>query len=146
MAENYIDKVEVDGQTYPVRDAERENYAAKTHSHSAGDINDGTLPIARGGTGAGTSAEALTNLGAQAKAKTLTLSLTVTGWSAASKTQTSTATGVTASNCVIVAPAPDSLEAYAAAGVKCTAQGANSLTFSCEALPTEALSVNLVIL
>ena len=56
MAENYIDKVEVDGQTYPVRDAERENYSPKTHSHAAGDINDGTLPIARGGTGAGTAA------------------------------------------------------------------------------------------
>ena len=39
------------------------------HNHSAGDINNGKLPIARGGTNAGTAAAALENLGAEAKTK-----------------------------------------------------------------------------
>ena len=103
MAENYIDKVEVDGQTYPVRDAERENYAAKTHSHAAGDISEGTLPIARGGTGSSSASAARSALGAQAAVVKQTGSLTVAGWSG--KTQTLSVTGVTSSSCVIVAPA-----------------------------------------
>lgn len=144
MAENYIDKVEVDGQTYPVRDAEWENYSPKTHSHAAGDINDGTLPIARGGTGSSSASAARSALGAQAAVVKKTGSLTVAGWS--SKTQTLSVTGVTSSSCVIVAPAPDSLEAYAAAGVRCTAQASGQLTFTCQSVPTAALTVNVAIL
>ena len=120
--------------------------AAASHTHAASEITSGTLPIARGGTGASNTSSALSNLGAQAMAKTLTLSLTATGWSATSKIQTCVATGVTASNIVIVSPAPTSQDAYAAAGIKCTAQGASSLTFSCETVPAKALSVNVVIL
>lgn len=120
--------------------------AAATHNHSASNITSGTLPIARGGTGKTTAADALTSLGAQAKVKTLTLSLTVAGWSATSKTQTRAAGGVTASNVVIVSPAATSQDAYSSAGVKCTGQGASSLTFTCDTVPTEALSVNVVIL
>ena len=37
--------------------------AASSHNHSASNITSGTLPIARGGTGATTSAQALKNLG-----------------------------------------------------------------------------------
>lgn len=37
--------------------------ANSAHSHDAGDIGSGTLPVARGGTGAGTAADARTNLG-----------------------------------------------------------------------------------
>lgn len=144
MAENYIDKVEVDGQTHPVRDAERENYAAKTHSHAAGDISEGTLPIARGGTGSSSASAARSALGAQAAVVKQTGSLTVAGWSG--KTQTLSVTGVTSSSCVIVAPAPDSLEAYAAAGVRCTAQASGQLTFTCQSVPTAALTVNVAIL
>ena len=144
MAENYIDKVEVDGQTYPVRDAERENYSPKTHSHAAGDINDGTLPIARGGTGSSSASAARSALGAQAAVVKKTGSLTVAGWSGSA--QVLSVTGVTSSSCVIVAPAPDSLEAYAAAGVRCTAQASGQLTFTSQSVPTEALTVNVAIL
>ncbi len=43
---------------------ELENQKADTsHKHSAGDINSGTLPVARGGTGATSAATALSNLG-----------------------------------------------------------------------------------
>ena len=118
--------------------------AAASHSHSAGDISKGTLPIARGGTGASSASAARSALGAQATVVKKTGSLTVAGWS--SKTQTLSVTGVTSSSCVIVAPAPDSLEAYAAAGVRCTAQASGKLTFTCQSVPTAALTVNVVIL
>ena len=39
------------------------DYATASHKHSASDITTGTLPISRGGTGASTASEALTNLG-----------------------------------------------------------------------------------
>lgn len=144
MAETFIDRVEVDGQEYPVRDAERENYAAKTHSHSAGDISEGTLPIARGGTGSSSASAARSALGAQAAVVKKTGSLTVAGWS--NKKQTISVAGVTVSNCVIVAPAPASQEAYVAAGIKCTTQASGQLTFTCQSVPTAALTVNVAIL
>ena len=34
---------------------------------------------------------------------------------------------------------------YIAAGVQCVAQAANSLTFACETVPTEAIEVYVVI-
>ena len=37
--------------------------ADTSHKHGAGDINSGTLPVDRGGTGATTAANARTNLG-----------------------------------------------------------------------------------
>lgn len=120
--------------------------AAASHNHSASNITSGTVSIARGGTGATNASSALTNLGAQAKVKTLTLSIATAGWSATTKRVLCSASGVTASNVVIISPAATSQDAYSAAGVKCTAQGNSSLTFSCESIPTEALSVNVVIL
>ena len=41
--------------------------AGSVHTHAASDITSGTLPLARGGTGAGTASGARTNLGAQAQ-------------------------------------------------------------------------------
>lgn len=73
-----------------------------------------------------------------------TVSLTVAGWS--SNAQTVSVTGVTASNTVFVAPAPASHDNYGAAGIRCTAQAAGTLTFTCTKTPTEAISVNVVIL
>lgn len=118
--------------------------AAASHNHSAANITSGTLPITRGGTGSTTAATALTNLGAQATVVNKTGSLTVAGWN--SKKQTISVAGVTASNCVIVAPAPASQEAYVAAGIKCTTQASGKLTFTCQSVPTAALTVNVAIL
>lgn len=70
---------------------------------------------------------------------TLATNMTLTG-------QTVTVSGVTASNTVIVGPAPASQDVWVAAGVKCTAQGANSLTFTAQSAPTAAITVNVIIM
>ena len=70
--------------------------------------------------------------------------LAVADWS--SNTQTVNVTGVTASNIVFVSPAPASAADYAAAGIVCTAQGSGTLTFTCTTVPSNAITVNVVIL
>lgn len=70
--------------------------------------------------------------------------LAVADWS--SNTQTVSVTGVTASNIVIVSPAPASATDYAAAGIVCTAQGAGTLTFTCTTVPSNAITVNVIIM
>jgi len=90
-----------------------------------------------------TDSEKATWNGKQAQHSALTLSIATSAWS--NKTAQVTATGVTASNTVIVSPAPASITAWGDAGIKCTAQAANSLTFTCEEVPTSAISVNVVI-
>ena len=74
-----------------------------------------------------------------------TASLTVSGWGTG-LTQTVSVSGVTASNTVIAAPNADSHAAYAEANVRCTAQASGKLTFTCDEVPTAALTVNVVIL
>lgn len=73
----------------------------------------------------------------------ITVTLTSAGWS--SNTQTVTATGVTASNHVVVSPAPASMEDYTDATIYCTGQWSNSLTFTCDSTPTSAITVNVMI-
>ena len=70
--------------------------------------------------------------------------LTVADWS--SNTQTVTVTGVTASNVVFVAPAPASATDYSSAGIICTAQSTDSLTFTCDTVPSNDIVVNVVIM
>lgn len=70
--------------------------------------------------------------------------LTVANWS--SNTQTVTVNGVTASNSVLVAPAPASATDWSSAGIICTAQASNSLTFTCATTPTNDITVNVCIL
>lgn len=74
-----------------------------------------------------------------------TASLTVSGWGTG-LTQTVSVSGVTASNAVIAAPNPASHAAYTEANVRCTAQASGKLTFTCDEIPTAALTVNVVIL
>lgn len=74
-------------------------------------------------------------------ATAFTVNLTAAGWS--NNTQTVTAQGVTVSNLVIISPAAAYMDDYTDAGIKCTAQATNSLTFSCEFLPTAAITVNV---
>ena len=105
-----------------------------THGHLYECVSDGQTPatysweeISMGGSSTGTTA-----------------SLVVANWS--SNTQTVNVTGVTASNNVIVAPAPVSQADYTAAGIICTAQGAGTLTFTCTTVPSSAITVNVLII
>lgn len=73
--------------------------------------------------------------------KTATLTTTWT-----SNQQTVTVSGVTSSNYIVVSPAPASYDAYCEAGIYCSAQGANSLTFKCDTAPSSSLTVNIMII
>ena len=79
------------------------------------------------------------------KSKGVSVTLPASGWNANAKNQTVSVAGVTATaNCIITA-APDSYMAYAKAGVRCTAQGAGTLTFACETVPTADVAANVLI-
>ena len=68
--------------------------------------------------------------------------LLAANWS--SNTQTVSVTGVTATNVVMVAPAPVNATEYAQCGILCTAQAAGTLTFTCTSVPTNDITVNVV--
>ena len=72
-----------------------------------------------------------------------TATLSSSGWS--NNAQTVTVSGVTASNTVSISPDPSSYSNYVASGIYCSAQAADSLTFTCVATPTAAITVNVVI-
>lgn len=78
------------------------------------------------------------------KQVSISVTLAAANWS--SKSITVTATWVTSSNTVIIAPDPSNITDYADNSVYCSAQGTNSLTFSCDTEPTNDLTVNVVIL
>ena len=76
----------------------------------------------------------------------VTVTLTTSGWS--SNTQTVTVSGVVASETAqLITPTPAiaSQSAYYEAGIMCTGQAANSLTFTCQTVPTSNLTVYVVI-
>lgn len=76
-----------------------------------------------------------------------TVSVAVSKWSTtAPYTATVTVTGVTANNAIVVSPAPASFEAYGNAGMRASAQAANTVTFTADVLPDTAISVNVLIL
>lgn len=79
----------------------------------------------------------------QTALQTATVSLIADGWS--ENTQTVNVAGVTATNIVWVSPAPESQNVYNSAEIKATAQAEGTLTFMCTAIPTEPLTVNVVI-
>lgn len=75
-----------------------------------------------------------------------TVTLTTSAW--ASNTQTVTVSGVLADETAqLIQPVPAlaSQSAYYAAGILCTGQAANSLTFTCTETPTSDLTVYVVI-
>lgn len=75
-----------------------------------------------------------------------TVTLTAAGWS--SNAQTVTVSGVVASETAqLITPTPAiaSQSAYYEAGIMCTGQAANSLTFTCQTVPTSNLTVYVVI-
>ena len=74
------------------------------------------------------------------------ITLTTSAWS--NNTQTVTVSGVSASETAqLITPVPAiaSQSAYYEAGIMCTGQAANSLTFTCQTVPTSNLTVYVVI-
>lgn len=84
------------------------------------------------------------NQGGGGSYTSITVTLPVGSW--VSNTQTVTATGVTASNIVVVSPTPSSMTEYSLAGIICTTQGADALTFTCDTVPSSAVDVNVLIM
>ena len=75
-----------------------------------------------------------------------TITLSSTGWTQGDDdwySQTVTATGVTATAIVYVAFHPDSRSAFLDAGIYCSAQAANQLTFKAASQPESNISVNV---
>ena len=104
---------------------------------------DGTyVPTLTIASGVATRSWAAPSGGGSATATTATL--LDSGWS--SNSQTVNVTGVTASNNVIVSAAPASQSDYSACGIICTAQGAGTLTFTCDTVPATSITVNVLII
>lgn len=78
------------------------------------------------------------------KKKAVTVTLPAAGW--AENGQSVNVGGVTAGNTILVGYSPDSFESYSDAGIRCTEQGAGTLTFVCESTPDADVNVNVVIL
>ena len=89
-------------------------------------------------------AENRTAIAGKISMKTATVNLPVSGW--VENNQTVSVGGVTAANQVVATPSPSSHERYAEGMVRCSAQSDGELTFTCSETPTEALSVNVLIL
>lgn len=121
----------------------------ETEGTETGNSTKGITNAGGGGSGARVTTEQIADgavtgekISADAVSKSLAVYLPASNWS--SKTQTVAASGVTASNTVIVSPAPTSFLAYGEAQVRCVGQGSNALIFQCENVPTAALTVNVL--
>lgn len=79
----------------------------------------------------------------QDKAVPIQVTIASADWSGT--TATKTVNGVTSSNNVIVTYAPTSKSAYTTADIYASAQGTNSLTFSCTTAPSVSVTANVLI-
>ena len=76
------------------------------------------------------------------------VTLSASGWNSSAKTQTVTASGVLADETkqlITPTPAIASQEAYYNAGIRCTGQAADKLTFTAKTIPTADLTVYVTI-
>ena len=99
---------------------------------------------------ASTGADPITpaDIGAAEKPITVRIKLTASGWDSTARTQTVAATGVLAdetAQLITPTPAAANRTAYYEAGILCTGQAADSLTFTADTVPTEDLTVYVVI-
>ena len=134
---------EVDG-TGSVNGWDNVKTTLSNHTESIGTINGQISTIQGTISGIETEISGLnSNLNAkQNNITSVTITLTASGWS--DNTQTVSASNVTAGNIVWVSPAPASFDAYGKSGIRATAQGAGTITFTCTKVPTGDLTVEVV--
>ena len=98
------------------------------------------------GNGSGGVSAAVAGTDYQSPVKSATVTLPANAWSGNS--QTINVSNVTANSLVTVAPVPTAQNrtAYLEASVYCSAQGAGTLTFVCEDVPSVNLNVNIQII
>lgn len=109
---------------------------------------DGNLVTIRSGSVNVTTTKSEKTFYEKALPKTIELTLSASAWDSTAKTQTATVTGVLAdetAQLITPTPALASQTAYYEAGILCTGQAANSLTFTCTTAPTTDLTVYVVI-
>ena len=109
------------------------------HTESIGTIQSSLSTVE--GEVAGLSANILTK---NDKLTAVTVTLTVGGWDSSALTQTVAASNVTTDNIVWVSPAAASFDAYGKAGIRGTAQGDGTITFTCTKVPTVEITVEVV--
>lgn len=110
------------------------NYAPSTHASQHG--SRGSDPITP------------ESIGAAPASKYVTVTLAAASWDSTAKTQTVTVTGVSATETaqmITPTPALASQTAYYDAGILCTGQAADSLTFTATTVPADDLTVYVVI-
>jgi hypothetical protein len=76
------------------------------------------------------------------KSVNTTITLTAASWSNGS--QTVSVSGITSTGVVFVSPDPTDQADYVAAGILCTSQTTNSLTFTCDTTPSSDIDVVVV--
>lgn len=76
---------------------------------------------------------------------TRSVTLAASGWNTVDKTQSITVDGVDSDTTVMVSAAPASFTEYGAAGIYCSAQGTNNLTFKCAKVPSANIIVNVAL-
>ena len=98
------------------------------------------------GNGSGGVSAAVAGTDYQSPVKSATVTLSANAWS--SNSQTIDLANVATNSLVTVAPVPTAQNrtAYLEAGVYCSAQGAGTLTFVCEDVPSVNLNVNIQII
>ena len=136
------------GIKYDFQDSRVDDLASVARSGSYNDLTDKPVvdsALNESSTNAVQNKVVMEGLGKkQGKHKTATATLTAASWS--SLAQTVVVTGVTASNTVVVSPAPASAEAWGKAGVYAASQSAGKITFKCKKAPSAELTANVVVL
>lgn len=83
-------------------------------------------------------------IAAGAVSNSFTVLLPAAGW--ADNMQTVTANGVTGNNTIWASPTTQSYDAYCEGRVRCTAQAENLLTFACDDVPADDITVNVTVI
>ena len=115
-------------------------YAKGDHVHPS---DTSRVPVTRTIAGKPLSSN-ITLVASDAGVVSSTITIQTSNW--IGTTATVSVSGVTASNTVVVAPAPASIADWNTFEVKCTGQGAGTLTFTAAGTPDAAIVVNLIII